>query len=118
MNAPLLRPVTKRFADRSTQKAFAFSFFCDQCGKEWRSAPQAFDPGGRRPPADLWVLRMLWNDQYKAAYEQANLEAIRALNLCPACGRRICMECFGEYEAEVTDICKNCTKIKEENQDV
>ena len=118
MNAPLLSPVTKRYTDRSTEKVFAFSFFCDQCGKEWRSTPQAFDPGGLRSPTDLWVIRMLWNEQYKAAYEQANLEAIYALSLCLECESRVCMECFCRSEVEVEDICKDCLAKKEEYQDI
>jgi len=112
MNAPLLSPVTKKYTDRSTEKAFAFSFFCDQCGKEWRSTPQAFDPGELRSPTDLRVFRMLWNDQYKTAYEQANLEAIYAFGLCPECGRRVCMDCFCQNQAEATDICKDCLSKK------
>jgi rRNA maturation protein Nop10 len=108
VNKPLLSPITKRFTDHSTQKVFVFSFFCDQCGKEWRSTPQAFDPGGLRSPTDLRIFRMLWNDQHKAAYEQANLDAIYTFSFCPECGRRVCMECLYRCEAEITDICMEC----------
>ena len=118
MNEPLLKPITYRFTDRSSKKVYAFSYFCDQCGKEWRSTPQVFDPGGLYASTDLQIIRMLWNDQYKAAYEQANLEAIYALILCPECGRRVCMECFSRSEVEVADACKDCLSKREENQDV
>ena len=114
VNEPLLSPITKRFTDHSTQKAFAFSFFCDTCGKEWRSAPHPFDPGGLRSPTDLRIFHMLWNDQYKSAYERANLEAIYALSLCPECGRRVCMECFCRSEMDVADVCKVCLSKKRE----
>ncbi|MCL1854716.1 MAG: hypothetical protein FWF86_03190, partial [Clostridia bacterium] len=111
-------PVTKRFTDRSTQKVFMFSFFCDQCGIEWRSTPKAYDPGGLRLPTDLRIYRMLWNEQYKEAYEQANLEAIYLFCLCQECGRRVCIDCFRSYEAEASDVCKDClAKKMEGNQD-
>lgn len=108
MDAPLLRPITKKYADRSTAKVFAFSFFCDQCGREWRSTPQAFEPGRLKSPTDIRVLRMLRNDQHKTAYEQANLEALYAFFYCPECGRRVCVDCFCRSETDVADICKDC----------
>ncbi|MCL2544707.1 MAG: hypothetical protein FWE77_02180 [Clostridia bacterium] len=108
MNEPLLSPITRRYTDRSTQKAFAFSFFCDRCAKEWRSAPQAFGLGGLPLLADLRVVRMLWNDQYKAAYERANLEAIYGFSLCPECGRRVCLDCFRPSGTDAPDICEDC----------
>lgn len=113
-SAPLLGALTKRYTDRSTAKKFVFSFYCDKCGREWRSTPQAFDLDGLAPPIDLQVFRMLWNDRHKAAYEQANLEAIRAFNRCPACGLRVCMECFYESEADGADICRDC--LAEQNE--
>lgn len=108
MDTPLLAPITKAFTDRSTPKVFAFSFYCDKCGKEWRSTPQAFDPGELASPTDLRVYRMLWNGQHKAAYEQANLEAIYVFQYCPECGCRMCMECFRPSETDFADICKGC----------
>lgn len=112
MNDPLLRPVTKRYTDRSTPKAFAFSFFCDQCGKEWRSTAQAFDPGVLESPTNLRVFRMLWNDQRRVEYEKANLEAICAFYYCPKCGRRVCMECFSRSEIDIAEICTDCLAKK------
>ena len=111
MNPPRLLPLTKRYKDRSTSKAFTFSFYCDRCGKEWRSAPQAVDPGGRC--SDIRVYRMLRGDQHKAAYEQANLDAISAFSLCPACERRLCMECYYRSETQAADICQDCLRETE-----
>jgi hypothetical protein len=112
MDIPTLGPITKRFADRSTPEAFAFSFFCDECGGEWRSAPRAFVPGKRESPADIRLIRMLWSDQYRSAYEQANLEAIYAFHICPECGRRVCLECFHITEADTAEICLDCRRRK------
>lgn len=108
MDTPLLGPITKGFTDRSTPKVFAFSFYCDTCEKEWRSTPQAFDPGELRSPTDFRIFRMLWNEHRKTAYEQANLEAIYVFHYCPKCGRRMCMECFQRSETDIADICKGC----------
>ena len=111
MDIPRLNPLTKRCVDNSTQKVFAFSFFCERCGREWRSTPCAFDPGDVEPRAE--VLRMLWNGQHKAAYEQANLEAIYSFSLCAECGCRVCMECLRNDEAGTGDICADCLQHKE-----
>ena len=108
MEAPLLNPITKRYADHSNAKRFAFSFFCDQCGKEWQSTPQVFLAGAMELPMDLRILRMLWNDRHIAAYERANLEAIDAFYYCPECGRRVCVECYAASETEMADVCKIC----------
>ena len=113
MKEPLLNPITKRYADRSTAKSFAFSFYCDQCGKEWRSTPQVFRTGNMDSPIDLRVIRMLWNDQHKAAYENANLEAIYTFYYCPECGRRVCMECFCRSETDIAEICKGCASKRD-----
>jgi len=108
MDTPLLSPITKRYTDRSTTRAFAFSFYCDKCGKEWRSTTRAFDPGELQSPTDRRVLGMLWDGQHKAAYEQANLEAIYAFSHCPECDRRICLECFCRTETDIAEICTDC----------
>ena len=108
MDMPMLDPVTKTFTDRSTMKAFSFSFFCDKCGREWRSTPQAFVPGALATPVNLQVIRMLWNAQHRAAYERANLEALYAFTLCPACARRLCSACFYASETESDTHCNDC----------
>ena len=108
MDTPMLDPVTKVFTDRSTSKAFAFRFSCDRCGRVWRSTPRGFDPGALNRPADTRVLRMLWNHQHKLAYEQANLEALGEFYYCPACGRRVCRECFCRDERETPEFCRDC----------
>lgn len=114
MDTPLLGPITKAFTDRSTSKAFSFGFHCDKCGKEWRSAPQAFVPGAPASVANLRVYRMLWNGQRKAAYEQANLKAIYMFHFCPACGRRMCAECFQRSETDIAELCRDCQAGKDQ----
>ena len=108
MDAPLLGPVTAKCTDHSTTKIFAFSFYCDRCGKEWRSTPQAFAPGELGSPLDIRVFRMLWAGQHKAAYEKANLEALCAFYYCQACSMRVCMDCFCRAETDMAELCTAC----------
>ena len=111
MMEPPLNPVTKRRIDRSTMEGFSFSFFCDICAGEWRSAWYDFNLGKFVPPVDPAIYQMLWNDQHKAAYERAKLDAAFSFNRCSACGRGVCNQCFHLSETGVSDICKDCVLI-------
>jgi hypothetical protein len=104
----LLEAITKKFTDLSTADSFAFCFYCDDCGREWRSATLAFSAEGFAQPMDAGVRSMLWNAQHEAAYERANREALFFFNRCPRCGRRVCDECFCASETEHTDVCAQC----------
>ena len=108
MREPTLSPVTKRCLDRSTMEGFAFSFFCDICGGEWRSAWYDFNSREFIPPIDPAVYQILWSDQHNAAYERARLDAAFVFNRCPVCRCSVCNECFHLSETGVSDICKDC----------
>lgn len=108
MFGPMLAPVTQKHTDHSTPEGFSFSFYCDRCGKEWRSARYEFNPGDLVPPLEPMVYQMLWSDQHNAAYERASREGSLEFNRCPECGRRVCKDCFYLAEAGVSDICKDC----------
>jgi len=107
---PSCNPVTQRHADYSSTEMFLFCFFCDLCGKEWKSARYDFNPGSIAKPIDLTVYQMLWNEQHRAAYERANRDASFEFNRCPVCGRRVCKECFHLSETGISDICIDCLK--------
>jgi hypothetical protein len=36
------KPLTRKTVDHSDENGFSFSFFCDICGKEWRSPDVPF----------------------------------------------------------------------------
>lgn len=108
MANPMPNRVTKKSADHSTPEEFSFGFFCDLCGKEWRSERFDFNPGAFVAPIDPSVYEMLWNEQHRAAYERANREASFAFNRCPECGRGVCKECFYLSVTGVSDVCKDC----------
>jgi len=102
--------VTKKRADRSTMDAFSFSFFCDICEVEWRSARYKFNPGDYTALINPEMYRMLWNDQHTAAYERAKRDAGFEFNRCPVCGRGVCNACFHLSGTGVSDICVDCLK--------
>ena len=108
MDIPLLEPITIEFADRSTPEAFAFSFFCDKCGREWRSAIRMDDPCMLKPPADPGIIDMWREGRHRTAYERSNLEAAYEFYYCSECGRRLCMECYCRSETDTAEICKDC----------
>ena len=108
MDIPLLGPITNVFADRSTPETFAFSFFCDKCGAEWRSALRMDDPCMLKPPADPEIIDIWREGRYRAAYERSNLEAAYEFYYCPECGRRLCEGCYCRSEIDVAAICKDC----------
>jgi len=101
-------PLTRKSVDRSTTENFAFSFFCDRCGKEWRSETMPFNQGNFTAIEHDEARQLLWASEHKAAFEQANLDARMKFNLCPACGRRVCDDCFC-FESELSEkACKDC----------
>jgi hypothetical protein len=108
MDIPLLKPITNVFADHSTPEAFAFSFFCDKCGREWRSVIHMDDPCTLKPPVDPEIM-VIWREgRHRIAYERSNLEAACEFNYCPECGLRMCMGCFFRSETDIAEICKDC----------
>ena len=106
----MLPAVTKKFKDRSTDRYFGFTFYCDECGAAWESDRYPFSmrdaPTGSTGEKNAHVL--MWKAEHDAAYERANNEALLQFNKCPKCGRRVCDNCF----SEVAVICLNCKNLK------
>jgi len=102
-------PVTKRTTDHSGQESFSFSFFCDKCGKEWKSPETKFEAGGFTA-IDLPETRQrIWADEHRLAFEQANLEAHLQFNHCTVCGRRLCDICFDLEGQGDNKVCGECS---------
>ncbi|MCQ2449804.1 MAG: hypothetical protein MJ132_06415 [Clostridia bacterium] len=111
----MLDAVTKKYIDASTEEQFAFSFFCDCCGKVVSTTPLTFRPGFKKKlfisKAERKAREMLWQKDHDAAYERANIEALKQLNRCVVCGAAICNDCT--VECEETDgktVCIDCAK--------
>ncbi len=110
----MLKTITKKIIDRSTDEFFKFEFHCDRCGAEWVSEKYNFEEGfpdelseGEKRAKDI-----MWKVEHDTALERANLEARLRFNQCNSCGRIICDECLSVYEEE--DLCVDCAKKKEE----
>lgn len=92
----MLPPVTKRYDDHSTDRWFRFAFHCDRCGAGWESERYPFSMGNASSDGEGQekARMLLWKAEHDAAYERANTEALFHFNRCPACGRRVCDDCF------------------------
>ena len=97
-------PITMRTTDHSDRESFSFSFFCDICGKAWRSPTVPFESGGLSSIEHEEARQLIWGNERKIAFEHANLEAGTKFNRCPVCGKRVCDECF-LFDRE---LCKGC----------
>ena len=99
--------LTEKTTDHSDTGHFSFSFFCDRCGKEWISPEKPFSGGMCTTVEKNEALRLLWGNEHRAAFDEANLEAHVHFNHCPVCGKRVCDDCFcvaGKNGGE----CKDC----------
>lgn len=102
----MLPSITKKYCDHSTDSFFAFSFFCDNCGGEWKSETYPFSmadtPTGSE--AKTQARTIIWMAEHDAAYERANNEALFHFNKCPKCKSRVCDNCFCAFD----DVCIKC----------
>ena len=108
----MLKTITKLFRDRSTDRFFQFSFYCDSCGKEWTSEEYPFVHGfsDKLTEDERRAKEILWRSDHDAAFERANLEARLRLNACKSCGSVVCDECFAMEEED--DLCVDCASRK------
>jgi hypothetical protein len=102
------QPLTQKSTDHSDRERFFFSFFCDCCGKEWISQIMAFRTAGLTAIDHEEARQLLWQQEHKVAFEQANMDARLQFNRCPLCGRWVCNECFDSQEIQHGGICKEC----------
>ncbi len=106
----MLKTITKKIIDRSTDEFFKFSFRCDRCGFEWTSEPYSFEHGfpNKLTAGEQRAKDIMWKVEHDAALERANLEARLRFNQCNSCGRIVCDECFAMDEDE--DLCVDCAR--------
>jgi len=106
----LRKALTVKSIDHSDKSSFSFSFFCDRCGKEWRSPVQSFTGAGSPIVENNDALNLLWGNEHRVAFEEANLDARMNFNLCPLCGKWVCDDCFSIGEKEHGGVCRDCRK--------
>ncbi|MCL2211731.1 MAG: hypothetical protein FWB95_07405 [Treponema sp.] len=91
----MINSLTKQVTDRSGKEAFSFSFFCDNCGSEWKSPVIPFESGGVTSFDNEEVCQMVWAQEHKNAFDRSNLEAHFHFNYCSESEKWVCDECFG-----------------------
>ena len=98
-------PLTKRSIDHSSKESFSFSFFCDQCGKEWASPAVGFASGGFTLVENEEAWKLIWAEEHRLEFEKANLEAHLHFNRCSENGEWVCDDCF-EISDGLTEVVK------------
>jgi hypothetical protein len=93
---PLLEPITRKVTDESVGNIYRFTFYCDLCGQarfsvEYTGIGDADDK----------------KHDHNAAYERANIEALKHFNRCTICKRFVCDYCFRILPEG--DMCKECS---------
>jgi len=98
--------LTKRTTDHSNGGSFSFSFYCDNCGREWKSPVTPFESGGFTAIAHEEARQLIWAQEHKTAFDMANLEAHFHFNNCPDEGMWVCDDCF---DAQGSRLCRKCS---------
>ncbi len=108
----MLKAITNKIRDKSTDRFFKFSFYCDRCEKEWTSEEYPFVHSFSDELTDdeQRAKEILWRIDHDVALERANLEARLQFNYCKTCGGIVCDECFAMEEDE--DLCQDCASQK------
>jgi hypothetical protein len=104
----MIEPLTKKVTDHSDAESFLFSFFCDRCGREWRSRTWPFEHSEAFEIEKDEARRLLWADEHRTAFNEANLEARMNFNQCGKCGSWVCDDCFRPLGSDKHDLCLDC----------
>ena len=106
----MMKAITKKFIDKSTDEFFKFSFYCDRCGFEWESCTYYFEHGfsNELTEGERRAKNIMWRVEHDIAFERANLEARLKFNHCVKCGKIVCDECYAFDEEE--DLCVDCAR--------
>lgn len=95
----MLRPITKKMTHEEEGGELRFTFYCDVCRRMLQIEPVQLTHSGLSPADEI---------SWAAAFERANLEAMRYFNRCPLCKRWVCDECVTILPDR--DICAQCAK--------
>ena len=120
----MLKPITKRFSDKSTMEQFEFVFYCDCCGRPTPTTIYKYENRFEKKlflsDSEKEARAIIYADEHHKAYERANNEARLEFYNCEVCGQLICDNCCN-YLKNGEIACKTCAekedlknKIKEE----
>jgi len=101
-------PLTCRSTDHSDLKQFAFSFFCDKCGSEWKSPARPFEQGGFSAVEHEITRQLIWEQEHRAAFDLANQHAVLRFNYCRQCEKWVCDDCFDAEGDGNGEFCREC----------
>ena len=114
----MLEPITKKYEDGSTLEKFKFTFFCDLCGCAVEEISYTYNPPFKPKffisKSEQRARELLWLHDHDSAYERANKEVLLQFNRCPACGKRVCEDCYHELEG----LCRECARKIRGEKDV
>jgi len=102
--------LTKLKTDNSDRKGFSFSFYCDCCGKEWKSPLTPYLSGGYASIEHKETKKLIWMWEHEAAFEYANAEAHLHFNKCSECGKWVCDACFYVHRKKEDGLCRVCSE--------
>jgi len=104
----MLKPITRKMTDESKDGVYAYTFYCDICGKPWRSEPYYTASPDEIDP-------LVRESERVAAYERANREALNWLSRCPVCKQVVCDQCFDILDDN--DMCAQCAAKEQSRSD-
>ena len=111
----MLKPITKKFSDKSTLKQFEFVFYCDCCKKSIPTTTYKYDNMFENKTFlsddEREARAIIYASEHNKAYERANNEVRLELNKCEICGNMVCEDCsFYSNDLKGKIICKNCNE--------
>jgi hypothetical protein len=105
----MLAPFTPLLRDLSTSEGFRFEFACAICGRTWTSSLRGYDEGRLVPPLAIDLRALVWETGHRAAFEQAEVEALFHFNHCDHCDRWVCDRCYRPSAwPQSGDTCAEC----------
>ena len=94
--------------DLSTKEIFLFRIACAGCGTDYASRPIWFSRAGVVPQtrSKEIIYAAVYEQEYRAARQNAVRDVAEQLNHCPICKRLICNRCF--LVCDDLDMCREC----------
>ena len=109
----MLKPITKKFLDKSNMEQFEFVFYCDCCGKPTPTTiykhENRFEKKMFLSKSEQEARAIIYADEHNKAYERANNEARLEFCNCEVCGILLCDDCCN-YLEEGEIACKECAE--------
>ena len=107
----MLKPITKKYVDKSNMEQFEFVFYCDCCNKPTTTTIHKYDNRFEKKKnlseSEREARAIIYADEHTKAYERANNEARLDFNNCEICQIMLCEDC-SYYLDDGRISCKSC----------